>query len=95
VATNILGRVNGLDETFTYMTNRPTLGNPLRLESGNFRFTFNANPRQLYSVQSSTNLVNWTTLGLASELPAGSGSFTFTHIGAGSALKRFYRVNAP
>ncbi|HKX62613.1 MAG TPA: hypothetical protein VJS65_12225 [Verrucomicrobiae bacterium] len=95
VATNILGRVNGLDQTFAYMTNRPTLGNPEQLPSGNFRFTFNANPNQLYSVQSSTNLVNWTTLGLASELPAGSGFFTYTHFGAGSSLKRFYRVNAP
>src|SRR4030095_9965525 len=75
VGTNELGRANGLDQTFIWMTNRPILGNPERLLSGNFRFSFNANPKQLYSVESSTNLVDWRTLGLAAAAPRGSGCF--------------------
>jgi hypothetical protein len=95
VATNSLGRANGLDGTFVWKTAQPTLIEPERLSSGNFRFKFDANPRQLYSVDSSTNLENWTVLGLATESPAGSGHFIYTHVGAGSAPRRYYRVNAP
>lgn len=94
-ATNSLGRSEGVDRTFVWSTNRPSLANPARLQSGNFQFVFTGNSRQLYSVESSTNLVDWTVLGLATETPADSGSFRFTHIGAGAAPRRFYRVNAP
>jgi hypothetical protein len=95
VATNSLGRSVGVDRTFLWSTNRPELANPARLQSGNFQFVFTGNSRQLYAVEMSTNLVDWAVLGLASETPADSGSFRYTHIGAGAAPNRFYRVNAP
>jgi hypothetical protein len=97
VATNNLGRANGEDMTFRWVSTRPTLINPERLLSGNFRFAFIGNSTQLYVIETSTNLTStsWSYLGTASEAPAGSGIFVYTHVGAGSATRRFYRVNSP
>jgi hypothetical protein len=95
VANNSLGRTDGLDRTFIWKTNQPALATPERFPSGNVRLSFAGNSRQVYAVQTSTNLTEWTQLGLATEAPADSGSFIYTHIGAGAALRRFYRVYSP
>lgn len=96
VATNIVGRADGAAQTFLWSSTRPTLQPLERLLSGNVRLWFNGgNSRQIYVMETSTNLVNWTVLGEAVESPAGSGTFTYTHVGAGAAQRRFYRVSVP
>jgi hypothetical protein len=90
VGSNAQGKIFGLDRTFIASTNRPALAAPTVLVGGNFRFQFLGNTGQLYNVEESTNLFNWTDLGAATDL--GAGVFEFIHAPGGSPPYRFYKA---
>jgi len=52
---------------------------------------FSADPTHDYLIQTSTDLVHWSTIGPATPEP-GTGNFDFTDPDASSAISRFYRV---
>lgn len=95
VATNTLGRSEGVAQTFRWSSTPPLLTAPVRLQSGSYRLSFTGNSKQLYDIETTTNLVVWSHLGPALESPAGSGIFQYTHAGGGAAPIRFYRAKAP
>jgi hypothetical protein len=75
-ATAVLGVYNSASATlasFTYTTTQ-------------FQFSITGVPGYSYSVQASTDLINWTTVG------SGTSPFTFTDTAVGSYAYRFYRV---
>ena len=52
---------------------------------------FSADPTRSYLIQSSTDLVHWTTIG--APLPeAGTGDYDFTDTNAGQSTCSFYRI---
>jgi hypothetical protein len=89
VATNSIGRSNGLDQTFLYLGTRPQLA----IARVNYRLTFSGSPAHLYIVQMSTNLTSWTDLGAAQEMP--SGQYGYTPSGAAALSQRFFRIKLP
>ena len=61
--------------------------------NGGFKLTFTGLTNVAYSVQASTNLVNWARLGSANQpLP---GQFQFVDSGVTNYQRRFYRVSSP
>jgi hypothetical protein len=65
------------------------LSSPRRGSSGEFIFSLTGDPGATYSIQASTDLVNWDTL--TSALNA-TGTIEFTDPDAASFSRRFYRV---
>jgi hypothetical protein len=61
--------------------------------NGGFTLAFGGLSNAAYSVQASTNLVNWTRLGSATQLSP--GQFTFLDTAATNWPRRFYRVISP
>jgi alpha-tubulin suppressor-like RCC1 family protein len=55
--------------------------------------TFSGIPGRIYLVQASGDLVQWATIGVASETDA--GSYKFDDVGAATATARYYRLVAP
>jgi hypothetical protein len=53
---------------------------------------FSAADARTYSIEASTNLVDWTAIGTASESPVQSGDFSFADTQSGSSPTRYYRV---
>jgi hypothetical protein len=94
VATNLDGTTAGADMTFSTTgatEQRFTLQE--RLPNGQFRIQFIAPTGQSYSVQSSSNLLNWVNRGTASSL--GNGRFEFIDPTTTNAPIRFYRTRSP
>ena len=69
----------------------PKLTLPLWLGGGQFRFTINSPPGQVFQVQVSTNLATWTLLRSVTNT---TGVLTFTDSSAASA-HQFYRLFMP
>lgn len=95
VATNSGGVTPGADMVFSTGPNvpPPTISSFVRLEDGSFRLQFYSVAGASYSVLASTNLTDWTLLGLATEPWA--GEFQFTDADAGANPQRFYRLRSP
>ena len=94
VGSNAMGKIFGLDQTFLYSTNQPTIGRPSVQPGGIFSFRFTGNPGQMYRIQSRTNLLNppqWSDSGLPIDRGGGTNEFR-TGIAPGS---HFYRVWSP
>lgn len=53
---------------------------------------FSADDARTYSIVASTNLVDWTVIGMASESPVQSGDFSFADTQSGGSPTRYYRV---
>jgi hypothetical protein len=68
---------------------KPVLSAPTRLSNGQFQFNFSGNPGQNYTLQASSDLVNWSSL---ITLNSSNSSYTFTDPAASGMPKRFYRV---
>jgi hypothetical protein len=68
---------------------RPNLSAPVRLASGQFRFTVNGMAGQNYTLQVSSNLVNWSSL---VTITSPGSSFNITDPNAVNANSRFYRI---
>ena len=93
VATNSVGRSNGLDRTFVWSNSPPTVAGSRSLAGGNYRLSFTGHPGQLYAVETSTNLISWSYVGSAQELAP--GQFQFTQQGAAALPRGFFRVKMP
>jgi hypothetical protein len=94
VATNQDGVTFGADRTFSTtgaVEQRFTLQECLT--NGSFRIQFNGALGQTYSVQTSSNLVDWANAGAAAHL--GGGLFEFVDTSATNAPVRFYRTSSP
>jgi hypothetical protein len=93
VGANPLGRSEGQLQTFTF-TNSPPQIATFGFESEfnrTFVVEFAGAASHLYIIQDSTNLVDWSNLGEATE--ASPGYFSYRH--ASSGLRLFYRVRQP
>ena len=70
-----------------------------KLANGTFQLGFTNYSGMLHSVLTSTNLKapmnTWSNLGLAAEVPAGSGQFQFIDTQPTANRARFYRVQTP
>jgi hypothetical protein len=55
------------------------------------RLEFSADPTHSYSIQATTDLINWTTIGYALQ-DGNAGDFYFDDLDAGESSDRFYRV---
>jgi len=53
--------------------------------------TFSANSTHVYLIQTSTNLMSWTTIGTAAP-EEGTGNFDYTDFDESDATGRFYRI---
>ena len=69
------------------------------LGDGSFQLSLSNLTGASFQVLASTNVAlpasNWPTLGLASEMPPGSGQFQFTDPQATNHVQRYYRVKSP
>jgi hypothetical protein len=71
----------------------PIIINPKKLASGAFQFGYsNYNGGGPYTVYASSNLLNWISIGSATQ--AGTGYFQFTDSASTSSV-RFYQVRSP
>jgi len=82
------------NHTFSLLINptaapRPTLSSPVRLANGQFKLHVSGTAGQNYTLQSSTNLVNWSSI---ITLSAPSSSFDLTDPGAVNGVRGFYRI---
>jgi hypothetical protein len=93
VATNEMGVARGQDASFRRASA------PLRITSlthpndGSFPIRFDGVAGQVYFILRSSDLVNWTPIGDATEL--GSGRFEFIDIGDSGDSTRFYLIGSP
>jgi hypothetical protein len=92
VGSNSMGKVFGADQTFQYSTNRPTIVGPSTQPGGNFHFRFTANSNQVYMIQSTTDLIQWSDWGPA--VDRGGGLFDFSLTGTPGS-RRFFKVRSP
>ena len=84
----------GQDMTFqTTPLPRPAISGYTRLPNGQFRLQFTAPAGSTYTVLVSTNLIDWTPLGPATETTP--GQFQFTDAEAPGHSQRFYRLRSP
>jgi hypothetical protein len=72
----------------------PQLNVPTKLTGDGVQLTFPGSAGTSYSVRASTNLVNWVTLGAATQTQV-IGVFQFIDTQATNYSKRFYRVSIP
>jgi uncharacterized repeat protein (TIGR03803 family) len=92
VASNGLGAAYGND--FLLVTTvSPVLTNLTLSASGTFHFGFTGTPQALYSAWASTNLVNWSRIGIATEDTP--GVFEFNDSSASNFTQRYYELRWP
>jgi uncharacterized repeat protein (TIGR01451 family) len=72
---------------------RPTITGYTRLAGGAFQLQFSADVGENFTVRASTNLLDWTSLGMATE--TAPGQFEFTDIDAPNQPVRFYQLRQP
>ena len=70
-----------------------TLTNLRRLGNGAFQFAYTNAGAQTGSVYASTNLLNWSFVGVATQIS--SGLYQFTDTTATNYLRRFYQLRSP
>ncbi len=92
VGSNSMGKIFGADQAFLYSTNRPTIVSPSVQPGGNFHFRFTANSTQVYIIQRTTDLIQWSDWGSA--VDRGGGLFDFSLTGAPGS-RRFFKVRSP
>ena len=80
-ATNPAGRLHG---HFTAVAHQP---------NGRILMQFSAQPRTIYIIEASTNLVTWEVIGVARD--AGQNLFDFEDVHVAQFPGRFYRVASP
>ncbi|HVV00054.1 MAG TPA: hypothetical protein VHH88_01750, partial [Verrucomicrobiae bacterium] len=88
IVTNVGGSVTSSIATLTVVSH-PALASPERAPNGNFTFVLNGDAGQNYSIETSTNLVDWIQIGLASNIPV---PFTFTVTNSPAEPFRAYRA---
>lgn len=91
VGINSLGRSDGQLQTFSFSNAPPQITFHEYEDSGAFRVEFAGAASHLYVIQGSTNLVDWSDLGAATE--TSPAYFQFRH--STPEPHRFYRVRRP
>jgi len=89
-ASNVLGTSFGTNRTFAWSSAAPNF-TEIYGTNGGFTLRFTGQAAQLYAVEASTNLMNWTSLGLSAELGGG----LFQLIAPAAVPEQFFRVRAP
>jgi hypothetical protein len=92
VGSNSMGKIFGADQSFRYSTNRPMIVGHSVQPGGNFHFRFTGNSNQVYRIQSTTNLIQWSDWSSATDL--GDGSFDFSVSGT-PGPRRLFKVHSP
>jgi hypothetical protein len=92
VGSNSMGKIFGADQSFRYSTNRPTIVGHSAQPGGNFHFRFTANSNQVYIIQSTTDLIQWSDW--APAVDRGGGLFDF-NMGGSPGTRRFFKVRSP
>lgn len=95
VATNRAGAAFGEDREFTTSRrpNEPLISGHARLGNGGIEFTFTGDSGRSYTVMVSTNLIDWSEAGTATEISA--GTFNFTEAQIVNPMTKFYRLRTP
>jgi hypothetical protein len=93
VATNAVGPALGADHAFMRANTRPAITNVALQNDGFFQLRFSGAAGQVYLVSASTDLVNWLSLGPATDM--GGGLFGFTDSAAAAFPTRFYQILSP
>ena len=96
IAANAVGTSTGADLTFTTLTvTQPQVKPVLTLGNNQFGFNFTNAPGAIFTVLVTTNLAldinSWTVLGMMTELPPGTYSFSNALESGG----HFYRIRSP
>jgi hypothetical protein len=92
VATNSSGLTLGSDMTFTTLK-QPAIATFTNLPNHQLSMRFTGTTNATYSVQTSSNLLNWTVL--SNVTMNASGSFQFLETNSATAPRRFYRLSWP
>jgi hypothetical protein len=71
----------------------PVLANVKRLAGGSIQFNYTNTGSQTFTVYASTNLFNWSSIGIATQ--SSPGVFQFTDPATPNSSKRFYRLRSP
>jgi hypothetical protein len=94
VATNTAGASFGVDMTFaTAALDALAITGYSMQTNGSLRLTFTGSTGGVYSVIISTNLVDWSVLGIPAESPP--GNFQYSDTNALTLPSRFYRLRSP
>jgi hypothetical protein len=93
VATNVLGRVMGENQSFVTRILPPFITGISRQADGTVRIEFTGKESQPYEVRGAQILNDWSTLGPATDL--GGGLFEFEDAGAAGFDARFYQIVLP
>ena len=94
MAGNSAGNSAGTDQVLTTAAlSSPDLSGLTVTSGGAFQFDFGSTPGASFTVLTSTNLVDWTVLGPATEGPV--GQYQFSDRQAADNVQRFYRVRSP
>jgi hypothetical protein len=93
VATNAFGSTRGQDATFSRAMARPRITSFTHPPGGTFPVRFDGAAGQIYYILGSTDLVNWSPIGDATDL--GNGKFEFIDIGDSGDTTRFYLIGSP
>ena len=85
---------NIISHSFSVIVNRPplTIRSIERQSSGSIVLRFQGTSGMSFEVEASTDLMSWTSIGVASE--ASPGEFEFEDTGAASLPAQFYRLRA-
>ena len=92
IATNEVGVAFSASHMFT-TAGPPNLTSPRILPDGAFEFQFTGFEGTVYTVLSSTNLMDWVDLGPATDL--GGGLFAYQDGAATNTVSRFYQLTVP
>jgi hypothetical protein len=91
--TNVASRqILTVEEHQVGTTNSPNITTISRATDGSVNLSVSGDRGLLYVFEGSTNLLNWTWLGVRSNA---TGAVQFTDFGATNYASRFYRVFAP
>jgi hypothetical protein len=89
-ALDIMNPQLSATNSFTVIVRPPlVISTPVWPRNGQFQFSFDSASGTSYTVQSSTDLINWS---FVAELNGNGGVVTFVDPNAGGSHKRFYRV---
>ena len=64
-----------------------------RLNDGRFQFAYTSSTGRNGSIYASTNLINWISIGAATQIAA--GLYQFTDTAATNHSRRFYQLRSP
>jgi hypothetical protein len=92
IISNIAGSITSSNAALTLIPPAPAQFQLVSLQpDGNLRIVFSGDPEWSYTVETSTNLINWSTL---TNLTSASGMFDFIAGSTTNDTQRFYRARS-